>query len=426
MGKLLWNSMASATATGLLLALACGSDDDGGSGFGAGAASGASGTAGALGTGADGNGIDLGGGGTAGKGKSGALEDGGLEDLREAACAGWQAEPEPLAVVLQLVVDNSGSMLRAAPGTTDSKWEVTREALREALSALPGSTSVGVLYYPNRATSSSRSARPASACVATDDLVPISALGAPTSAHRALIDDSLDAADPNENGGTPTHDAYNVALESLGASQAIGTRYMLLITDGQPTFSENCVGTGRVANPVDEAPIVAAIASARDAGIRTFVIGSPGSEENAATMADARPWLSRAAEAGDTQGAECAHAGPNFCHFDMTQEPDFGAALRAALAKIAGSIVSCDYELPAPPPGETLERGNVNVVHTAGSGTMALIPQSTTAECTEGWQYSPDQRRVVLCDATCQRVQADPEARLELLFGCATRTGPVE
>jgi hypothetical protein len=114
--------------------------------------------------------------------------------------------------------------------------------------------------------------------------------------------------------------------------------------------------------------------------------------------------LSRAADAGDTASAGCSHEGPDFCHFDMTQAPDFGAALRNALAQITGQIISCSYDLPTPPPGEELDLTKVNVVHTPGDGEPVLIPQTGDGSCSEGWRYQNG--TIELCESTCQRVRA--------------------
>lgn len=409
------------TLLALAVAGACSSDgDDNGNGGGNGNGGSSAGTGqGGFNTGTGAN----------GSGANGNLTDGGLDELRDASCAGWHAEPENQPVVLQFVVDNSGSMDHTAPNTGgQTKWAITREALRDAIAGLPASTSVGVLYYPNRGTSASDEPRAVSACVNTDENVPVGLLGDMSSAQREQINDSLDDADPNSNGGTPTHDAYKLAFQELGESTAVGTRYMLLITDGQPTFLENCVGSGRTSEPVDEQPIIDEIAAARASasGIRTFIIGSPGSESNVSTGEDVRPWLSEAARAGGTEADGCDDSGPNFCHFDMSQAPDFAAALRGALAEIAGAIISCTYDLPVPPAGQTLDPANVNVVYTPSDSEPVLIPRDDSDACDYGWQYADgSQQQVVLCESACQTVQQDARAGLELLFGCRSQ-GMVE
>lgn len=349
------------------------------------------------------------------------LGQGGLDALRNSACAAWQSEPETQPAVVQLVVDNSGSMLFAAPGSDRSKWAITREALARAVESLPAASSVGVLYYPDRETFTSYEPQDRSACVNVSRAVDIAPLQANEPSQRDVLLRSFAAVEPNDDGGTPTLDAFQLAYERLSQSRAVGTRYMLLITDGQPTYADHCVGTGEAKDAVDEQPIVDAIAEARSQGVRTFVIGSPGSEQSSETGEDARPWLSRAAIAGGTRAPDCTEAGPKFCHFDMTEEPDFATGLQRALQAITGSIVSCVYELPEPPTGQTLNPANVNVVYTPGSGEPVLVPRDTSGQCTLGWDYNADNTQVVLCEETCRTVQNDARARLELLFGCATR-----
>jgi hypothetical protein len=241
--------------------------------------------------------------------------------------------------------------------------------------------------------------------------------------QRADIDDSLRAISPR--GGTPTHDAYDFALQHLQESTFAGAKNMVLITDGQPTFSQNCVGSGLVSEPVEEQPIVDAVQAAYQGdGIRTFVIGSPGSEMSWTSTnepgEDTRPWLSTAAEVGGTSPGNCSHSGEPYCHFDMSVEPDFASGLSSALAAISGSVISCSYALPAPPPGQSLSADAVNVVITTGGGQNQLVLRDDGTSCTEGWQYVDGGSRVELCETSCNRVLDDPQATLQLFFGCAT------
>lgn len=344
-----------------------------------------------------------------------------VEAISDLACAGWTTEGEALPAVLELVVDVSGSMERQAPGNNGSKWAVTREALSNAIDELGAAVAVGVLYYPNRTTSESDEARDVDACVNTDELVPIAPLGAPDSPARENLQQSLRQA--NTGSGTPTHDAYQYALDNgMRVYESSASKFMLLITDGQPTFLQSCIGTGNVDDPVDEQPIVDAIAAAAADGIRTFVIGSPGSEENVSTGDDARPWLSEAATAGGTAAPGCSHDGPNFCHMDMTQEPDFAAALAQGLGEIAGQINTCTYAIPPAPQGEEIDLSKVNLIVTSGGESQLVLPDDM-GSCSEGWQLNAEQQ-IVLCEDTCARVQADGGARVQLLFGCAS--GEVE
>jgi len=390
---------------------------------------------GAAGTGNAGSGgsagqsvIDLGGSsGTGGSGTaaasgtdSGTIPAETADGLRMKACAGWTSEPELLPTVLELVIDTSQSMSETTRGTNGmSKWVITRDALALAIDGLPATTSVGMLYYPNMMTQGSDTPRDVSACVNVDALIPVALLGGAGTQQRQRIAMSLNAAGPN--GSTPTHDAYHYALENgMKRAEAEGNKFMILITDGAPTLALECLGQGTPRQPSPTQPIVDEVLATREEGIRTFIIGSPGTEDNG-NGEDSRPWMSRAAVLGGTARSGCSLSGPNYCHIDLSQESDFAGALNAALARILGQIVSCSFELPAPPAGQTLDLDQVNVIYAPGSGgNDELIGRDDSADCQDGWQLDSN-NRVVLCPNTCDMVQRDPQGSVELLFGCASQ-----
>jgi hypothetical protein len=320
-----------------------------------------------------------------------------------ATCAGQTVGAESLPAVLELLVDTSGSMDEDAPGTRGSKWTVTRGALLDAVAVMPPETSVGVTFYPNVPNDNDP-------CFDRQSAVAIDVLGLTASRQRQAVAAAFQRQAPQ--GGTPTHDAYRYAisqaLESMG-----GSRYIVLITDGVPTYSVGCVGTGRQQNAVDSTPLIAEASAALTQGIRTFVIGSPGSE-------DARGSLSRMAEAGGTSVAGCSHAGPTFCHFDMTREQDLAAGLGAALDAISSQALSCEYELPLAPAGEALDPTKINVLFTPQSGEQELIGQNLDPSCAEGWRFSENSSKVQLCGGTCDRVKSTDGA-VVLEFGCVTQ-----
>jgi hypothetical protein len=319
-------------------------------------------------------------------------------------CVGQTAGTEALPAVLQLVVDTSGSMDQDAPGSGDSKWVVTREALLGAIDEMPGSTAIGVVFYPDLPIT-------ANSCFDNEADVPVALLAEPSSNQRSQIERAFGRQSPD--GGTPTHDAYRYAHRALAAARVTGARFAVVITDGTPTFSLGCEGTGLVSDPVDPGPLVTEAEQARTQGVSTFVIGSPGSE-------GARESLSRMAQAGGTARPSCSHSGPNYCHFDMTQSRDFAADLRDALGTISGLALSCAYDIPAPPSGQVLDPDRVNVLFTPSGGVAELIAQSPSGSCREGWQYSDDGAQVLLCESTCDRVKG-AQGSLSLEFGCATR-----
>ena len=352
--------------------------------------------------------------------------------LKSSACAGWSREGENVLAILDFVVDVSGSMGLTAPTTgNQTKWEVTKTALGQALDGLPGTTAVGMLFFPNEQTHSNTNggSKPISYCVNTSADIPIALLGAAGSTQRNALAAGLSAA--QAAGGTPTDDAYEYALDTdMNNCQLPGQRFMVLITDGQPTFLKGCIGSGDTADPVDYHPILTAITAAWSSNspspaVKTFIIGSPGSEAQASTGADGRGWLSQAALDGQTPlTPNCSNSGPNYCHFDMSQVPDFAAGFSDALAQIAGQVVSCSYTIPPPPAGQTLDLTKINVVLTTGVPEYLLIERASSSTCTTGW-YLDASNNIVLCSDTCKMAKADTTSSLDLPFGCATIGAPL-
>jgi hypothetical protein len=350
--------------------------------------------------------------------------------LTTASCSKWTRDGEAVPTSIEFVVDVSGSMLSTAPTTGDqTKWAITNTALGKAIDALPNTTGVGMLLFPNRDTTSNNTgeAQPVSNCLNTDAMIPLVSLGAAGSAQRLALANGLATAKPA--GGTPTHDAYDYALTRNGlidGGEHPGHRYMVLITDGQPTLSKGCIGTGLTTYPVDYNPIVAEIATANSSGVKTFVIGAPGSEKNDSTNEDVRYWLSAAARTGGTPiTPDCSDTGtPDFCHFDMSTAPDFAAGFSDALTNIAAQVTSCSYSVPLPPQGQALDLDKVNVILRTSTPEYFLVLRAQSSNCTEGWYLDTD-NNVVLCSATCQQIRADSLTSLHLLFGCATFGNPL-
>jgi hypothetical protein len=302
---------------------------------------------------------------------------------------------------LELLVDTSGSMSQRAPGVRGSKWQVTSQALLSAVEGMPSETSVGVVFYPNVPNN-------AQPCFDQSEVVSAAPLAAAGSAQRQKINTAFGRQNPR--GGTPTHDAYRYTLTQLEASSTAGSRFVVLITDGQATYSLGCKGGGQ--NAVDPQPLIDEAARALAAGIYTFVIGSPGSE-------GARTSLSQMAEPGGTATPGCSHNGPNYCHFDMTTQNDLGAGLANALSEITGIALSCRYDIPAAPAGNVLDPDKVNILFAPPGGTQQLIPRSSGSGCASGWQYSADQSQIQLCGSTCDEVRGS-NGGVTLQFGCAT------
>jgi hypothetical protein len=366
-------------------------------------------------------------GGTSGgpaPGSAGSLSIGGLTVSGGAAdtptldpseaCAQSSDVADALPSILELVVDTSGSMDWPpgwAPKSPDdskpagaTKWEITRDALLAAVAALPGDVALGVNFYPN-------TEQTPDSCLLNLVSLPVGLLGDKTSDARSAWAAAVGNVVPE--GATPTEGAYRFGTTLLSKSPLPGNKFILLITDGTPTCTLDCECTEDNL-PVDSQPLLEQVAKNLTKGVRTFVIGSPGSEQT-------RDVLSQIATEGGTAKPGCSDDGPVYCHFDMTTEPDLAAGLERALAQIALSLRSCEYSIPAPPAGQKLDASLVNVLYTpAGGATETIGRDPSVSDCNEGWQYSADGKKIVLCGAACDRVSSTQSGQVEILFGCDT------
>ena len=394
----------------------CSSDVDDGGGSGGGINVGSStGTGSGIGVGSNGGGT-----GTYDGGEI-PITPAQVTAIKNQACAGESVQTEALPSVLELVIDTSSSMNQAAPGGGGSKWDVTKAALLDAVpgsngnAGLPPGTGVGLIFYPNTTVDPvSRTSQPVTACVNTGAMVAPALLGDANGAHRGVIRNAISQVMLASS--TPTHDAYKYAFENgISKTNVPGRRYMLLITDGTPTLSLGCMNPSGSLNDQDPAPIVAEIKRVADAGVKTFLIGSPGSEAN-------RGWMSQAAVIGGTSTPGCNVNGPNYCHMDMTTAPNFSAALRDGLAAVVGAINSCTYEFGTPPAGQTISASNITVTMSSG-GQSTLVVRDDVGDCTKGWQLTQD-KHILLCPDTCATVQADPLITVDVMFGCDSPIKP--
>lgn len=321
------------------------------------------------------------------------------------ACETTTAFAEPLPATLLFQVDTSGSMNCPAdeasclsgeptPAPDDSRYDVFRQVLGEALTSLPDSSRVGLMHFPVTFSCAENTTD-----VAIDEL----------STTRAPIGTALGSITPE--GITPTHDAVAFALARLRA-RAEDNRYLVLATDGASTV---CIGCDAACSfdelDDDNEDMIAAIAAAAAESIPTFVIGVPGSQSF-------RGILSRMASAAGTGRAGCSDAGPTYCHYDLTDPSlDFGVALRDALAAIGESVVSCEYPIPPNPDG-TFDATKVNVRLTGDDGSESSIPRDPSRA--DGWDYSDAMDAIILHGPACDAAQSLESGRIDVLFGCPT------
>jgi hypothetical protein len=405
----------------LLAALGCSSDQSGeepsrataGSGGAGGAITASGGAPSTAGSGAS---------GTGGQPAPPTLDVGAI---LSGSCATSTVESALLPANLLFVVDRTGTMACNPPPTTSSasceatperasttepsKWELTSEALIEAMKSLPESATVGISYFSNDASCGVHS-------------TPSVALAPNTEAHQRTMQTSLRNVTPG--GGTPLVGATILAYKHLHAlavaGEITGNEFVVLITDGEQ--SEQCSNPPQCSDAAScyalllDEEVERAVAPGVD--IRTFVIGAPGSEP-------ARTVLSTIASRGGTGTPGCDPERGD-CHFDMTAESDFGAALTEALTAIIGQASTCELNIPVPEDDTDVNLELINVVRTPSESAALLIPKDDRAACdagADGWQYSEDFSKIRLCGPACDAVRADKGGHVDVVLGCPVQ-GP--
>ncbi len=104
----------------------------------------------------------------------------------------------------------------------------------------------------------------------------------------------------------------------------------------------------------------------------------------------------------------------------------------AVFNDIANSIVTrlgCEYPVPDPPEGQTLNENAVNVLYTPGEGgAEETILRDNTAGCedgADGWQWNAAKDKILLCGPACERIKNDPDGKVQIKFGCKTEDVPL-
>jgi hypothetical protein len=370
-------------------------------------------------------GMGTGGVGTGGSGLAGGSSVTGTGGAG-GSCVETSGQTKAVPPILEFTIDNTQSMSDTAPSTGgQTKMECTRTALSAAFPQLPTDYAVGMTYYHVRS----------GPCNDALQAVEI----APMATNVQPLVNSITTQQQIQM--TPSQDAWQFAYDYLMAFNAAtistatvdytqATRYVVVMTDGVPTQGANCTDSQGCGQGISEAqyqPYIDAVAAAFAQGVQTFFIGVPGSENTNQVMCgtvpeyDPRTKLSELAVAGGTAKPGCNNAGPVYCHIDLTDPNiNFVTELQNAIQAIASTVASCEYPVPTPPAGLVVDKNKVEIRYYAnGSTTYQTIVRSDGCTDPNGWQYQDaTQTNVVLCPDACATVQADPNARVEVYFGC--------
>jgi hypothetical protein len=214
-------------------------------------------------------------------------------------------------------------------------------------------------------------------------------------------------------GTTPTTPAVTGALAHLRARAMTNPNrkpVLVLATDGLPT---ECAGSNSIAQAV------AALGAGQMGmpAIPTYVIGVFSSAQ--------------IMRSGMTL-QEFATAGGTGMPFLLTTGNDLSQRFLDAIKQIRGAALGCEFTIPTPAVGETVDFDKLNVRVNSPAGPMDaglpgedLVYVGTAAGCDAtrgGWYYDADPNtalptRVLLCDASCKKVKM-PGVSVDLEVGC--------
>jgi len=143
---------------------------------------------------------------------------------------------------------------------------------------------------------------------------------------------------------------------------------------------------------LDSGATIAAVSKLRDAGIRTYVVGIPGSEYYASLL-DQLATVGGSARAGS----------PAYYRVDDIQ------TLSSTLAQIGyQALLTCEFSLDEPPPDPTF----VNVY--LDSGLVAYDPE-------DGWSWTSE-TSLQLNGEACELLKSGAVGQVQVVAGCPTQT----
>jgi hypothetical protein len=101
--------------------------------------------------------------------------------------------------------------------------------------------------------------------------------------------------------------------------------------------------------------------------------------------------------------------------------PNFGTLL-TDIGQTVNAAVACELAIPSVE-GQELDPNRVNVKIKKPDGSTVEVLQDTK-DCNngaDGWQYSADGKKVILCGQVCESVKQNPDDKVTVEFGCQTK-----
>jgi von Willebrand factor type A domain len=334
-------------------------------------------------------------------------------------CGNTTISADIRTVNILLVIDKSGSMTDQPDGFDVDKWSAVKTALGQALSGVAADVNLGLLLFPYSTTTQIPLVCHDNCCDVPEGGNAINV--DVDSAERSLptILDALSGTAPG--GGTPTAAALARALDyfKTGAGAGLhGNNYVLLATDGGPNCnannscgadhcttnldqqcdSGNCC-TSSNEGCLDDSAVTQQIQLLKANGVRTFVVGIPGTEQYSS-------YLDAFAQAG---GETNPAAPPSY--YAVSSSGGVQGLVDVFTGITTQLVHSCKLPLASDPP----ELDEVNV---------AVDCELLSPQASDGSSWSIDKTaepyNVVLAGPICDKLQGSGARRVDIVYGCPT------
>lgn len=215
-----------------------------------------------------------------------------------------------------------------------------------------------------------------------------------------ITDDDVNCS-VNVNGGNKSFNDKNTAADATTAADAWDTELLKLSPEQFGTAAKRNYVFHSIVATADKDPNNKALAYQPNDPISTSNC-SPGSSG---------PGTGYQALSKKTGGLRYPTCGVNYT--TVFQEMAKGV--------IDGARLSCEYAMPAPPPGEQIDPATAVARYTSGSGATKDFDQVASADQCAADKFYIEGDRIKLCPATCDAVQADTKANVKLLFACKAK-----
>ncbi|MBX3233342.1 MAG: VWA domain-containing protein [Labilithrix sp.] len=336
----------------------------------------------------------------AGRGMGFQPDDEPGTDGEDGGCSQSQTEIARTPVVIEFVVDDSGSMDFDGGG----KWEAARDALLAAFDDMSTNADPATFVGSMRFGTSIRN--------------KIAPKPMSDSSH---VDELKDAIDTPTAGGGGTEsvraltEAYKIVNKfkppaSAGLDSSKIKRVVVFMSDGEPnggaTAKKQCeeLAAEQLAEQPPAGPV-----TTFSVGIGPFPTGSSYDPI----------FMSKVAQAGGTAPAGCDPEATDpsaVCHFQITPGDDVTAmkqALIDAINKIRALSASCEFSFKV---SSNVDLNRVTVTMTSADGSVTAIPK----DAENGWTFDDPKKptKVILHGNACSVSNGTVSGRVDVTLAC--------